>query len=69
MTIYEALAAWQAGDITARRGMTLTGAADVLELYALSELNGVATRLRLLDREQHIVRILMEAVHKKDRFS
>lgn len=66
ITVKEALAAWQAGDITARRAMIATGAADVLELYALLEKHGVETRFDLSEAEKRSVDAVMEAIKKEE---
>ena len=66
MTIVEVLTAWQTGDITARRAMMLTGAADVLELYALMERHGVETRFDLAEAEQLSVDAVMKAITKEE---
>lgn len=52
MPLHEALAAWQAGEITASRAMQLTGAEDVMELHAFAHQSGVAIRTYLLPREE-----------------
>lgn len=41
MSVHDALRAWQAGDISASRAMALTGAENVLELYAFAASSGV----------------------------
>lgn len=66
MTEREALEAWQAGEITAARAMTATGATDVLELYAACEVHGVQTRFALLPAEEETVRALVEAVRSRE---
>lgn len=50
-SVHDALEAWQDGKITARRAMMLTGAGDVLELYAFAEACGVAVREGLTEAE------------------
>lgn len=52
MSVHEALLGWQAGEITSGRAMALTGAADVMELYAFAEQCGVEMRTGLLPREE-----------------
>ncbi len=52
MSVHDALAAWQSGDITADRAMQLTGAVDVMELYAFAHTSGVEIREDLLPREK-----------------
>ena len=52
MSVHDALAAWQSGDITANRAMQLTGAADVMDLYAFAHSSGVEIRTDLLPREE-----------------
>lgn len=64
MTIKEVLTDWQAGGMTARRAMMLTGASDVLELYALMEVHGVETRFTLSEGEQRSVKAVMAAVER-----
>ena len=49
--IRQALEWWQAGEITARRAQEVTGADDVLELYAAAAAYGVPIRQGLLPRE------------------
>ena len=56
MSVYDALEAWQAGEITANRAMQLTGAADVMNLYAFAHDSGVEIRTRLLPREEEQAR-------------
>lgn len=34
MSVHDALEAWQSGEITAARAIALTGAEDLLDLYA-----------------------------------
>lgn len=59
--VYEALEAWQAGDITFRRCMRMTGVDDVAELYAAAKSSGVAIKgvsprdQALLDRAARIL--------------
>lgn len=52
MSVHDALAAWEAGEITAARAMQLTGAQDVMELHAFAHQSGVPIRTRLLPREE-----------------
>jgi hypothetical protein len=56
MTVHDALQAWQAGEITVAHAMSLTGAADVMELHAFSAQSGVDIRVRLLPREEEQAR-------------
>jgi hypothetical protein len=51
MSVHDALEGWQAGEITAARAMRLTGAGDVLELYAFAHQSGVPVRPGLQPRE------------------
>lgn len=51
MSVHDALEAWQSGDITVNRAMQLTGAADVMDLYAFAHDSGVHIRTDLLVRE------------------
>lgn len=53
LSVHDALEAWQAGEITARRAMRLTGATDVMELYAFAHECDVAVRATLLAREEN----------------
>ena len=55
MSVHDALEAWQAGEITANRAMRLTGAVDVMELYAFAHTCDVAIRTALLPREEEQV--------------
>lgn len=52
MSVHDALAAWQSGDITAGRAMQFTGAADVMDLHAFAHASGVEIRKDLLPREK-----------------
>lgn len=65
MSIHDALVEWQAGNITARRAMTLTGATDVLELYGLMESCGVPTRFQLTEKEMASVERANEAIKRE----
>lgn len=64
-TVKEVLTDWQAGAITARRAMALTGATDVLELYALMEIHDVETRYELSDSERRSVEAVVAAVARE----
>lgn len=66
MTVKEVLEAWQSGVITTRRAMIATGAADVLELYALLEKHGVETRFDLSEAEKRSVDAVMKAIENED---
>lgn len=52
MSVHDALEAWQAGEITAARAMELTGAEQVMELYAFAQQCDVPIRTGLLAREE-----------------
>ena len=53
MSVHDALKAWQTGEITTiRAAMRLTGAADVMDLYAFARASGVEIRTHLLPREE-----------------
>ncbi len=51
MSVHDALEAWQEGEITASRAMSLTGAINILELYGLAEACDVDIRLELNEAE------------------
>jgi hypothetical protein len=52
MSVHDALEGWQTGEITAARAMQLTGATDVMELYAFAHECDVEIRTALLPREE-----------------
>lgn len=52
VSVHDALEAWQSGEITTARAMALTGAADVMELYAFAYWSDVEIRTHLLPREE-----------------
>ena len=70
MSVHDALEAWQAGQITARRAMRLTGATDVMELYAYAHECDVEVRTHLLPREEeqaeHATALIRQAILRTD---
>lgn len=64
MSVHDALQAWQQGEITTSRAMTLTGAADVLELYGLADACDVEIRLDLNEAEAALVARVTEAISR-----
>lgn len=61
MSVHDAPQAWQQGSITTSRAMTMTGAADVLELYGLANACDVEVRLELTEAEAALVVRVAEA--------
>lgn len=51
MSVHEALEAWQAGKITAKRAMDLTDAAGLIELYDLARACDVEIQIDISDEE------------------
>jgi hypothetical protein len=51
LSVHDALEAWQAGDLSSNRTMALTGAANVMELYAFASTCGVEIRTRMTPAE------------------
>lgn len=64
MSVHDALEAWQAGHITSRRAISLTGAADVVELYGLAQECDVEIRHELTDDEERVVGLVSEAIYR-----
>jgi hypothetical protein len=62
MSVHDALQAWQDGDITASRAMALSGARNVMELYALANSCGVDIRLQPTEAEARVVDALSRAI-------
>ena len=65
MSTYEALEAWQAGEITASRAMVLTGANDLLDLHALAAECEVELRVELLPSEKVVVENAISAIDRE----
>jgi hypothetical protein len=65
MSTYEALEAWQAGEITASRAMVLTGACDLLDLHALAAECEVELRVDLLPSEKVVVENAITAIDRQ----
>jgi hypothetical protein len=51
MSVHGPLQAWQAGDLSSKRAMSLTGAENVMELYAFATTCGVAIRTQMTPSE------------------
>lgn len=51
MGVYEALEAWQQGEITYRRAMRLVGVDTIDDLYAAAHSSGVSIRQEVLPSE------------------
>jgi hypothetical protein len=64
MSVHDALQAWQQGEITTSRAMTLTGAANVLELYGLADACDVEVRLDLNESEVDLVARVTDAIKR-----
>lgn len=64
MSVHDALQAWQQGEITTSRAKTLTGAADVLELYGLADACDVEIRLDLNETEAALVARVTDAIKR-----
>jgi hypothetical protein len=54
MGVFEALVAWQQGEITYRRALRLVGVDTIADLYAAAHSSGVPIRLTLSDREIYL---------------
>ncbi len=66
MSVHDALEAWQAGEVTAARAMALTGAAGLLDLYALAEECGVEIRTALTPEERAAADVATAAIRRAD---
>ena len=64
MSVHDALEAWQEGEITTSRAMMLSGARDVLELYALAAACDVEIKLDLSARDAKTVARVTEAIER-----
>ncbi len=64
MSVYDALAAWQAGDITAARAIALTGAEGLLDLYALASECDVDIRTQPTEAERAVADAAAAAVRR-----
>lgn len=64
MSVHDALEAWQAGEITTSRAMALSGASDVLELYAFASACDVGIRLDPTPEEAAMVTKVSEAISR-----
>lgn len=51
LSVHDALEAWQAGDLSSKRAMTLSGAENVMELYAFASTCGVEIRTKMTPTE------------------
>lgn len=64
MSVHDALEAWQEGEITASRAMSLTGATNILELYGLAETCDVDIRFELSESEATSVEMVSKAIQR-----
>lgn len=64
MSTFDALEAWQAGEITSSRAMLLTNTCDLLDLYALAAECDVEMRTGLFPTEQAAVANVIDAVDR-----
>ncbi len=64
LSVHDAIEAWQSGDITSARAMQLTGAADVMDLYAFAHECDVEIRTHLLPREEEPAALAIEFIDK-----
>lgn len=64
MSVHDALVAWQNAEIGASQAMTLSGANDIFELYALAETCGVELRFELSESEQRTLRRVTKAIER-----
>lgn len=62
MSVHDALEAWQSGELSSRRAMALTGAENVMELYAFASTCGVAIRVTLTEAELAAAEAATQAV-------
>jgi hypothetical protein len=51
LSVHDALEAWQAGDLSSKRALALTGAENVMELYAFASTSGVEIRTKMTPAE------------------
>jgi hypothetical protein len=52
MSVHDSLETWQSGQITTAQAMRLTGATDIMDLYAFAHECDVEIRTHLLPREE-----------------
>lgn len=64
MSVHDALEAWQEGEITASRAMSLTGATNILELYGLADACDVDICIKLNEAEAAAVEKVSAAVRR-----
>ena len=64
MSVHDALEEWQAGGITYRRAMDLTGTSSLLDLYALAEACDVEIGLDLRPNEARTVEQVVAAIER-----
>jgi hypothetical protein len=67
LSVHDVLTGWQAGEITTARAMRMTGADDVMELYALASQSGVELRVGLLPREEEQARRATDLIRRLPR--
>lgn len=67
MSVHDALQAWQSGAITAARSIVLTGAEDLLDLYALAAECDVAIRTEPTLEERAAADAAVDAVRRAAR--
>lgn len=64
VSVHDALQAWQQGEITTSRAMTLTGAADVLELNGIADACDLEIRLGLNEAKAALVAKVTNAIKR-----
>ncbi len=67
MSVHDAIEAWQSGDLTTARAMQLTGATDVMDLYAFAHECDVEVRTDLLPREEEQAALAIEFIDRLRR--
>ena len=64
MSVHDAVEEWQAGGITYRRAMDLTGTSSLLDLYALAEACEVDIVFDLRPEEARTVEVVVAAIER-----
>jgi hypothetical protein len=64
MSVHDALEAWQAGELTSKQAMDLTGAGNVVELYGMAQDCDVDIRVELSPAERASVEAVSGAIDR-----
>lgn len=64
MSVHDALEAWQRGDISTSQAQVLSGAKNIIELYALADACDVDIRMEMDDRETAAVEKVTDAIRR-----